>query len=76
MLDGSMPYGDIFDHKGPVLYLLEVLGAFVNREWGILLIEISVILGSVFLWRATLSNLGFSPFQRVVSIVIALCFVA
>ena len=26
MLEGKLPYRDLFDHKGPILYLIEVLG--------------------------------------------------
>ena len=33
---GLMPYKDTFDHKGPLLYLLEYAGLFIseNMEYG------------------------------------------
>ena len=31
MLEGKLPYRDLFDHKGPILYLIEVLGLRLSR---------------------------------------------
>lgn len=39
ILDGEMPYLDTFDHKGPILYLINVLGLVINDWVGIWLLE-------------------------------------
>ena len=37
---GFLPYKDTFDHKGPLLYLINVVGLSVNSKWGIWLVEL------------------------------------
>ena len=37
ILDGKVPYRDIWDHKGPVIYYIDALGLLLGRgsEWGV-----------------------------------------
>jgi hypothetical protein len=44
ILDGKVPYRDIFDHKGPIAYLWHALGYAVNPMWGQWLIELIILL--------------------------------
>ena len=39
ILNGGMPYRDTFDHKGPLLYVLNALGLFISGKYGMWLIE-------------------------------------
>lgn len=39
MRKGYMPYRDSFDHKGPVIYIINYLGDCISREWGVWAIE-------------------------------------
>lgn len=39
ILHGGMPYRDTFDHKGPLIYLIDALGLIVNQKVGIWIIE-------------------------------------
>lgn len=40
-LNNVLPYRDLFDHKGPILYLINMVGfSFFNNEIGIIIIEI------------------------------------
>lgn len=50
MLKGAMPYRDLFEHKGPVIYLLHALAATVSDDsfFGVFLIEAAFC--SWFLW--------------------------
>jgi hypothetical protein len=48
ILHGKLPYVDFFDHKGPLLYLIDVLGLFVGGYIGVWLLELSLIVISVF----------------------------
>jgi hypothetical protein len=71
---GFLPYKDTFDHKGPLLYLIDLAGLSVNEKWGIWLVEL-VFLSVTFifmyksfrLWAGRLISLfvlliSFSPF--------------
>lgn len=44
MKDGGMPYLDTFDHKGPVIYLLDFLGLSLNQNIGVWIVELCFIL--------------------------------
>lgn len=50
MLDGVMPYRDVFDHKGPLIYLINGLGWLLHGESGIWLIEIVSFAACSILW--------------------------
>lgn len=40
ILDGGMPYRDTFDHKGPLIYLLNALGLLISYWKGIWVVEL------------------------------------
>jgi hypothetical protein len=41
VLDGSIPYRDVWDHKGPLIYYINALGLLLtNSTWGIWFLEI------------------------------------
>jgi 4-amino-4-deoxy-L-arabinose transferase-like glycosyltransferase len=40
MHKGMMPYRDTFDHKGPVIYIINWLGQCISSAWGIWVIEV------------------------------------
>ena len=40
---GFVPYVDTFDHKGPVLYLINYLGSLINTYWGVWFFELLAI---------------------------------
>lgn len=43
ILRGGMPYVDAFDHKGPLLYLINVVGLLINQWRGIWLVELGTL---------------------------------
>lgn len=45
---GGMPYVDIFDHKGPILYIINFIGYSINHDWGLWILEYIGIFASVF----------------------------
>ena len=45
ILRGGMPYRDTFDHKGPLIYLLNAFGMTVNKHIGVWMIELLFIYG-------------------------------
>ena len=48
MKHGGRPYADIFDHKGPLMYLLNYLGYLITPVEGILYVEIFFLTVSFF----------------------------
>lgn len=40
IIDGGMPYIDTFDHKGPLIYLIDALGLLIDEKTGIWLLEV------------------------------------
>lgn len=50
MTEGKMPYRDLFEHKGPLLYILHAIGALISDDsfFGIFLFETAACIW--FLW--------------------------
>lgn len=36
---GLIPYRDVFDHKGPIIFWLYMVGNFISENWGVYLIQ-------------------------------------
>ena len=68
---GKMPYIDAFDHKGPLLYVLNALGHVINHQWGIWVIEclsLFIIICSIYITTSKF-------FNRILSVIITVFFV-
>ncbi len=51
IIAGGMPYRDTFDHKGPLIYLIDVVGILIDKERGIWILELLTICSTfVFLY--------------------------
>ena len=51
ILQGEIPYLDRWDHKGPLLYLLNAAGLLISGAkgvWGLWAMEMAILLGTVF----------------------------
>lgn len=44
IIRGGMPYRDTFDHKGPLIYLIDAFGLLINEQIGVWLMELITIL--------------------------------
>ena len=52
MTNGKIPYRDVFDHKGPLLYLINYLGFVINKEVGVWFFEfISLFITICFVFK-------------------------
>lgn len=52
ILNGKVPYIDIFDHKGPLLFYINAMGLLISRNYGILLLQvINLTMTLFFLFR-------------------------
>ncbi len=64
LLQGSVPYRDLFDHKGPLLYFVYALGVLISPSGflGVFLLQ-TAALGTTlfFFYRTALLLLGDSP---------------
>lgn len=70
MKEGGIPYVDSWDHKGPFIYFIDLLGISIppNQQWGLFILQILLVLGGcVFFihevrkessWAAVLSGLA------------------
>ena len=47
ILQGEAPYLDRWDHKGPLLYLINLIGLIIDENWGMWVIQGLFLLGSV-----------------------------
>ena len=65
---GGIPYRDVFDHKGPVLYFLNYIGLKLNYEYGVWWIEIA----TVFLSLCGVYKLSRTFLSKAGSLIIAL----
>jgi hypothetical protein len=58
ILDGDIPYRDVWDHKGPLVYYINALGlSLTNSTWGVWFLEV------IFLFLAAVS--GFLAMRMV-----------
>lgn len=49
MAQGKMPYTDLFDHKGGVLFLIQYLGCLVSPgRWGLFTVQVIFLSASLF----------------------------
>lgn len=53
ILNGGMPYKDTFDHKGPLLYVLNVIGLRIASMKGIWVVELLFLAGTFYLFYRT-----------------------
>lgn len=58
ILKGDLPYRDLWDHKGPLIYYINALGVWLKEDslWGIWIIQFISISGAVFLGYSVLSQ--------------------
>lgn len=60
MTQGLMPYRDLFDHKGPVIFMLYALGAVISDTsfFGVFLLEIVSLAAMLYMAWRTVSLYG------------------
>lgn len=54
LLEGKVIYKDIFDHKGPIMYIINAIGILINNKYGIWIIEtILIYISSIFIYKTS-----------------------
>ena len=62
ILEGEVPYLDRWDHKGPLLYLINAVGLLIDEVWGLWLVQGVFLLGaSTFAFLALRKPFGTLP---------------
>ena len=70
MDNGYMPYRDSFDHKGPLLYIINIIGRAISAYNGVWVIEfISLFLTFVFIYK--IARLKCTVFESCVTLLVA-----
>ena len=69
MQDGAVPYVDTFDHKGPLMYIINSLGVMINQTKGIFIFEFLAMFFTLWymfkIFRLKNSNVWFSGIMTV-----------
>jgi 4-amino-4-deoxy-L-arabinose transferase-like glycosyltransferase len=62
MLEGEIPYKDLFDHKTPGIYFINLIGLLIHKNLGVVIVEVVFIITSVVLsFRILLNLFGLIP---------------
>jgi hypothetical protein len=49
ILNGQVPYLDVWDHKGPLLYYIDAFGLWIFGLWGVWIIEFVLMLAGLYI---------------------------
>ena len=72
LLQGKVPYIDLFDHKGPIVYFIDALGiGLTSGRWGLYLVYCLYIAMTTYIWWLT-AALFVRPRQTVWPVAVAL----
>lgn len=73
LLQGGIPYLDLFDHKGPILYLINAVGQWmIPGRFGIFVLQIVSLSVSLIFWFKTAKLIG-NSLLSFVWVIVALC---
>ncbi len=56
ILQGKTPYIDLFDHKGPFLYLINALGLWIGGRWGLFILNVLNLSLVLYFWNKIASQ--------------------
>ena len=68
---GYMPYRDSFDHKGPLIYFIDLFGDTLSKVWGIWVMEFAAIFVTMILIYRITSLWAIRRVPRIVCVLTA-----
>lgn len=73
MKNGAVPYRDTFDHKGLLLYVINLAGMMISAEHGIWIVELAVLFISLYgMYRIACMDVGWKESVLVTVVVFSL----
>lgn len=71
ILNGAIPYRDIWDHKPPMIFYINALGLFLanNSRWGVWLLEVTALFFAGYFCFKLISKV-FGKFAAVIGLII------
>ena len=76
ILNGGMPYRDTFDHKGPLIYLIDALGQLIHESLGLWFIELITIFFIFLLAYKTAKLIGCNNTRSLLVVIIFMASMA
>ncbi|MBR6475178.1 MAG: hypothetical protein IKS98_06985 [Lachnospiraceae bacterium] len=76
ILNGGMPYRDTFDHKGPLIYLIDALGQLIHESLGLWFIELITIFFIFLLAYKTAKLIGCNNTRSLLVVLICMASMA
>lgn len=72
--EGKIPYKEMFDHKGPIIFFIDMLGfLFFGSKSGIMIFQIVFIFATcIFLYKIAMLSGKKSPQYGIIAIVVSL----
>lgn len=71
---GGVPYVDVLDHKGPVLFFIQAVGLLINEYWGIFVLQGVSLSVTLWIWYKMISLFQKNIWIKFGIIIIALLF--
>lgn len=74
LLQGSTPYIDLFDHKGPVLWFIQAFGKGINQSWGLMALQCVALFCTLLIWYKSIHFLVEQRFASLLITIVGLLF--
>ena len=54
LLKNKIPYKDLFDHKGPIVYVINALALLINKNIGLYILELILLyIGTIYMYKTS-----------------------
>lgn len=74
LLENKIIYKDLFDHKGPIVYIINAIATFISDKYGLFIIEVMIAyIGTIFIYKTAriLLNRDFSMIMSILYVFIS-----
>lgn len=74
MIENKILYKDLFDHKGPVIYIINAIALLISDKYGLFIIEVIIAyLGTIFIYKTAriMLNKYFSMIMSIIYVFIS-----
>ena len=73
MLNGKVPYTDLFDHKGLLLYWINGAGCIIHQGWGVFILQIINLSATIIVWWKGLEFVEDKKYKFILIVSIIFC---